>query len=120
MMSECMTQEDAERMDANQAIQILKPLRAMMLDQYGCPISAAYFALGKAIEALEQPTVDAVPVVHATLEDMGLAEDDREWVCSNCKAEFTLCVCGKDRTGYIKHCPYCGAMIIGERKGGDE
>ena len=68
----------------------------------------------------DAPTVDAVPVVHATLEDMGLAEDDREWVCSNCKAEFTLCVCGKDRTGYIKHCPYCGAMIIGERKGGNE
>ena len=68
----------------------------------------------------ESPTVDAVPVVHATLEDMGLAEDDREWVCSNCKAEFTLCVCGKDRTGYIKHCPYCGAMIIGKCKGGDE
>lgn len=68
----------------------------------------------------KQPTVDAVPVVHATLEDMGIVEDGREWVCSNCKAEFTVCVCGKDRTGYIKHCPYCGAMIIGERKGGDE
>lgn len=68
----------------------------------------------------DAPTVDAVPVVHATLEDMGIVEDDREWVCSNCKAEFTVCVCGKDRTWYIKHCPYCGAMIIGERKGGDE
>lgn len=53
-MSDCMTQEDAERMDASQAVQILKPLRAMMLDQYGCPISDAYFALGKAIEALER------------------------------------------------------------------
>lgn len=60
-MSECMTQEDAERMDASQAVQILKPLRTMMLDRYGCPISDVYFALGKAIEALEQPTVDAVP-----------------------------------------------------------
>ena len=62
-MSECMTQEDAERMDASQAVQILKPLRTMMLDRYGCPISEVYLALGKAIEALEQPTVDAVPVV---------------------------------------------------------
>ena len=53
-MSECMTQEDAERMDASQAVQILKPLRDMMLDQHGCPISSAYFALGKAIEALER------------------------------------------------------------------
>lgn len=62
-MSECMTQEDAERMDASQAVQILKPLRTMMLDRYGCPISEVYFALGKAIEALEQPTVGAVQVV---------------------------------------------------------
>jgi len=58
-MSECMTQEDAERMDASQAAQILKPLRAMMLDQYGCPISDVYFALGKAIEALERSEDDA-------------------------------------------------------------
>lgn len=62
-MSDCMTQEEAERMDASQAVQILKPLQAMMLDQYGCPISDAYFALGKAIEALKQQTVNAVPVV---------------------------------------------------------
>lgn len=62
-MSDCMTQEEAERMDASQAVQILKPLQAMMLDQYGCPISDAYFALGKAIEALKQQTVCAVPVV---------------------------------------------------------
>lgn len=50
-------------MDASQAVQILKPLQAMMLDQYGCPISDAYFALGKAIEALKQQTVGAVPVM---------------------------------------------------------
>ena len=54
-MSECMTQEDAERMDNEQAIAILKPLQDMMRDQYGCPISDAYFAVGKAIEALSQP-----------------------------------------------------------------
>lgn len=53
-MSECMTQEDAERMDAKQAIQILKPLMDMMRDQYGCPISDAYFAIGKAINALDE------------------------------------------------------------------
>lgn len=53
-ISECMTQEDAECMDASQAVQILKPLRDMMRDQWGCPISDAYFALGKAIEALER------------------------------------------------------------------
>lgn len=54
-MSDSMTQEDAERMDNLQAIQILEPLQKMMIDQYGCPISSAYFALGKAIEALAEP-----------------------------------------------------------------
>ena len=61
-MSECMTQEDAMNMSAEQAIQILKPMQSMMRDQHGCPISDAYFALEKAIEALEQKT-EAVSVV---------------------------------------------------------
>ena len=52
-MSKCMTQEDAMNMSAEQAIQILKPMQMMMRDQHGCPISDAYFALGKALEALE-------------------------------------------------------------------
>lgn len=51
-MGECMTQEDAKNMSNEQAIQILKPLRDMMCDQYGCPISDVVFALDKAIEAL--------------------------------------------------------------------
>ena len=51
-MSDCMTQEDAMNMSAEQAIQILKPMQMMMRDQHGCPISDAYFALGKALEAL--------------------------------------------------------------------
>lgn len=74
-MSECMTQEDAERMDASQAVSILKSLRAMMIDRYGCPISATYFALGKAIEALEQPTVAASPWRRVEEE---LPDDSRE------------------------------------------
>ena len=61
-MSECMTQEDAMNMSTEQAVQILKPMQMMMRDQHGCPISEAYFALEKAIEALEQKT-DAVSVV---------------------------------------------------------
>lgn len=51
-MSDCMTQEDAIKMDYRQAINILVPLRNMMRDQHGCPISDAYFALDKAINAL--------------------------------------------------------------------
>lgn len=57
-MSECMTQEDAMNMNNEQAIQILKPLRDMMIDQHGCPISSAVFALDRAIEALSaQPEI---------------------------------------------------------------
>ncbi len=51
-MSECMTQEDAMNMSNERAIEILKPTQKMLLDQYGCPISELYFAVEKAIEAL--------------------------------------------------------------------
>jgi hypothetical protein len=47
-----MTQEEAMNMSNEQAIQILIPMRNMMCDQHGCPISDAVFALDKAIEAL--------------------------------------------------------------------
>ena len=53
-MNDCMTQEDAMNMDNKQAIQILEPLRKMMIDQNGCPISDAVFALDKAIKALSE------------------------------------------------------------------
>jgi hypothetical protein len=52
-----MAQGDTMNMNNEQAVSILIPLRDMMRDQYGCPISDAYFALDKAIEALKQPTV---------------------------------------------------------------
>lgn len=39
--------------DSNQAIQILKPMRDMMRNPYGNPVSDAYFALDKAINALK-------------------------------------------------------------------
>ena len=47
-----MTQEEAMNMSNEQAVQILIPMRNMMCDQNGCPISDAVFALDKAIEAL--------------------------------------------------------------------
>lgn len=59
-MSDCMTQEDAMNMNNAQAIQILKPLQKMMIDQYGCPVSDAYFALGKAIESLKTNAVEVI------------------------------------------------------------
>lgn len=87
-MSDCMTQEDAERMDANQAVQILKPLQAMMIDQHGCPISDAYFALDKAIEALKQPAVNVVPVVRCEDCDYYEETDSKVGTCllTNCGA----------------------------------
>ena len=50
-----MTQEDAINMSNEQAILILKPFMEAMRDQYGCPISDAYFALEKAINSLREP-----------------------------------------------------------------
>lgn len=51
-MSDMMTQEEAMDMSNEQAVQILIPMRNMMCDQNGCPISDAVFALDKAIKAL--------------------------------------------------------------------
>lgn len=51
-MNGMMTQEEAMNMSNEQAVQILIPMRNMMYDQNGCPISDAVFALDKAIEAL--------------------------------------------------------------------
>jgi len=51
-MSDMMTQEEVMNMSNEQAVKILIPMRNMMCDQNGCPISDAVFALDKAIEAL--------------------------------------------------------------------
>ena len=56
-----MTQEDAMNMNDEQAIKILIPLKNMMRDQHGCPISDAYFALDKAIEALQHSEPQWIP-----------------------------------------------------------
>lgn len=107
-MSECMTQEDAMNMSAEQAIQILKPMQMMMRDQHGCPISDAYFALGKALEALgkepkwipikfrpmdeeekqyweEHYDYDFGDDYDGTMFDCPMPDDgDEVWVCSKC------------------------------------
>ena len=124
-MSDCMIHGDAINMSNERAIEILKPLQKMMCDQHGCPISDAYFAVEKAIRALErsekhialdtgglisrdalkrsienakrlgknaidyyinqQPTIDAVPVVHC--RDCKYAEIESYW--TYCKLEHT-------------------------------
>ena len=98
-MNDCMTQEDAERMDASQAVQILKPLRAMMLDQNGCPISDAYFALGKAIEALKQQHGYWITLTDCSNEGV---------YCSHCRKKVYKRNYSNIMKVRSKFCPNCG------------
>lgn len=106
-----MTQEDAMKMNNEQAIQILKPFRDMMFDQHGCPISDAVFALDKAIEALS-------------------AEKTGKWIYCEDEAEEYVDGYRCDQCGYFvpwdyKHkspyfieeyhyCPSCKARMKGD------
>lgn len=105
-MSDCMTQEDAERMDNRQAVEILKPLRDMMRDQHGCPISDAFFALNKAIEALSAQPEQIYG------EDIYYEADGHcEFKCSVCGVEIGVVEGGELDGGYFKFCPKCGVPI---------
>ena len=78
-----MTQEEAMNMSNEQAVQILIPMRNMMCDQSGCPISDVVFALDKAIESL---SADVAPVVRC--KDCRHAVDyyhEGDCYCSNPK-----------------------------------
>ena len=52
-----------------------------------------------------QPTVDAVPVVHAKWKDNG----NDTISCSRCATWFQ-----KEREPYLRFCGYCGAKMDGE------
>jgi hypothetical protein len=124
LMSDCMTQEDAMNMSAEQAIQILKPMQRMMRDQHGCPISDAYFALGKALEALgKEPKWTPVKFRPMDEEERQYWEEhygykfdeedsvtfdcpmpgDRQevWVCSKC-GNVWQDVCGVDEGTWLE------------------
>ena len=94
-MSDMMTQEEAMNMSNEQAVQILIPMRNMMCDQNGCPISDAVFALDKAIEALSADRSQAEWI------------DKGNWMgieCSRCKCH----------SRYVTpFCPQCGARMKG-------
>ncbi len=109
-MSECMTQEDAERMDNEQAVAILKPLRDMMRDQNGCPISDAYFALDKAITSLLQPQRTKGKWIEQ--EDYNL---DTYYDCSVC-GESWCTIDGTPWDNGMNFCPNCGADMRGEQR----
>lgn len=109
-MSECMTQEDAMNMSNEQAIQILKPLREMMIDQHGCPVSDAVFALDKAIEALSQHQPERKTGKWKKMQSTWFHNDYQCSVCGN-----TLDFNGLDAgRGDANYCPNCGADMRGE------
>lgn len=97
-MNDCMTQEDAMNMNNAQAIQILNPMQKMMIDQHGCPVSDAYFALGKAIESLKT-NADVVEVVRC--EDCINGEPEGD------DSDFIIChYKGGERNMYDFYCKY--------------
>ena len=109
---EMMTQEEAMNMSNEQAAQILIPMRNMMCDQNGCPISDAVFALDKAIESL---SADVVPVRHG---HWVFNQDEMSLHCSYCDEVFRFEDAEKDECldfmEYAKYCLACGTRMDGE------
>lgn len=101
-----MTQEEAMNMSNEQAVQILIPMRNMMCDQSGCPISDAVFALDKAIESL---SADVAPVRHGRLVDAGIsASGHRLTMCTICKRKMREGI----EIGIVsRYCPNCGVRL---------
>lgn len=107
-MSDVMTQEEAMNMSNEQAVQILVPMRNMMCDRYGCPISDAVFALDKAIEVLsaDRPKGKWIRRGYWS-EGIGMGESyDFYYECSNCgkQAQGDYHECG------MNYCPNCGSQ----------
>ena len=97
-MNGMMTQEEAMNMSNEQAIQILIPMRNMMYDQNGCPISDAAFALDKAIEALSTDRP----------QGYWISNHDGSWNCSECGLRVLIYAKGN-------YCHNCGADMGGEK-----
>lgn len=96
-------------MTKTEAIEILQPLRDMMVDQHGCPISDAVYALDWAIETLKQPERKIGQWVGTEFD--GYADGNPvyyEWKCSNCGCIF------EDEEPMYNFCPNCGARMEGK------
>lgn len=113
-MSNMMTQEEAMNMSNEQAVQILIPMRNMMYDQNGCPISDAVFALDKAIEALsaDKPQEDTVSRQYLLAEIDDLADEFSELDENGLHSERW---CGiMDSRGVIVNTPSVSDRLQGE------
>lgn len=106
-MSDMMTQEDAINMSNEHAVQILIPMRNMMCDQHGCPISDAVFALDKAIEALsaDRPQGEWKP--------FDLTWGRSIYACSVCEEAIAVPCGWSDGKPIYDYCPMCGAKMKG-------
>ena len=104
-MSDMMTQEEAMNMSNEQAVQILIPMRNMMCDQNGCPISDAVFALDKAIEVLsaDRPRGEWVRHEHPRYEY------DRENGDTEAGIWYSCSICQSIPVYKSNFCPNCGA-----------
>lgn len=58
----------------------------------------------------EQPTIEAVPVVHGEWENVGDSDDDLCFRCPNCKTEYS---CDIDMNVFANFCPNCGCDMRG-------
>lgn len=96
-----MTKEEAMNMSNEQAVQILIPMRNMMCDQNGCPISGfsnSVFAFDKAIESL---SADVAPIRHGRWK--------KEY------GHYKCLLCNGFDDFADNYCPNCGARMDGEK-----
>jgi len=88
-----------------EALEILKPFKACMFDQWGCPISDAAIALDVAIDVLEKqiPQEPYRNIVHYPYRpDMEVVQ------CPRCKRRLRTNRMTKNGDAY---CPDCGQAI---------
>lgn len=106
-MSDTTAQEEEINMSNEQAAQILIPMRNMMCDQNGCPISDAVFALDKAIEALSTDRPTGMWIGEGDGYTDGSIVYDA-WYCSECD-HCEEC----EELALPNFCPNCGADMRG-------
>lgn len=110
-----MMQDEAMPMSNEQAIQILKPMRDMMRDQHGCPISDAYFAVDKAIHALQTTSPDEHRRA-GKWEDVSVHDNIKNIMiaamrCNVCKRYHNEVYHFGNPTEMARFCPNCGAKM---------